>query len=62
MEELFDYKASDAKVLEYYKVLSRWGVNDENLPAIIDEILRKNYKFPALAAFWTAKNETDPWK
>jgi len=62
LEEIYDYQASDAKVLEYHKVLVKWGITNENFPAIVDEVLKKSHKFPSLAAFWSAKIEADPWK
>ena len=62
LEEIYDYKATDAKVLEYHRVLVKWGVTNENFPVVVDEVLKKSHKFPSLAAFWSAKIEADPWK
>jgi len=59
--EIYDYKVTDAKILEYHRVLGGWEITDELFPAIVDEVLKKCHRFPALAAFWAAKIETDPW-
>jgi len=33
LEEIYDYQASDAKILEYHRVLVGWGVTNENISA-----------------------------
>ena len=62
LETLFSTELSDLAMELYYKRLSSWGITDAMLPDVIDEVLKKAHKFPALAAFWAAKIEADEWR
>jgi len=61
IQTAFDYEVKPERAAVYYKKLTEWEITDELFPAIVDEVLKKCHRFPALAAFWAAKIETDPW-
>ena len=51
LEVCFDTRISAERAAEYHKKLEEWGVTDEEMKTITDQILKNYYKFPALAAF-----------